>query len=234
MVSVPRLILIVFALPIVAAVFLYLAHKILKRSKQRLSKIFSMFYIFTAIANIVNIIYAPMPHDWLILIIILHVITLFSIFFSLIFVLVSNLIIISSTVIFTVEKQNRIIYIYALLLAGMVAFVPFGFIDINDDGFPVWNPIFFIYVFSVFTCIAVIPVLYTSKTIYKSFQNKMLRKKWQLFIIGLIGLLILFYGIMVANLLNFEIVRLFNSIYSFTIIVWNLMIYYGIGRQIKE
>ncbi|MFX1275573.1 MAG: hypothetical protein ACFFBP_04025 [Promethearchaeota archaeon] len=234
-----RLIIVYISLPIVVVFFLYLAYKILKRSKQRISKIFSALYISTAFGNIINMFYAPLEVLYFeLLIIVLHVLTLFFIFFGIIFILVSNLIILSSTTAFTATKQNLIIIFYGILLGCMALFIPLNGISVNrefiSEGYPIWTWFFFLYVVCVVTGIGVIPILYTSFKIYRNFTNEMLKKKWLYYIIGVIGLLILLYGIMIANLLNIYIIRVINTVYSLSVILWVLLMYYGIGRQLKS
>jgi len=233
--SLTRLIIVYISLPIIVAFFFYLAYKVLKRSKQRISKIFGAFYISIAIGNTINLFYAPLDVTYAkLIIIILHIFTIFFIFLGLIFILVANLIILSSTISFTTKKQNILMVFYAILLGGMFVFIPFGEIDANIEGYPVWSPIFFTYVMLVVSLMTVIPILYTSFLIIKNFENKALKKRWMYFIIGFLGLLALLYGIMVANLMNLEFIRTGNTIYSLTVIIWVLLMYYGIGKQLKN
>ena len=230
-----RLIIVYISLPIIAIFFLYLAYKILKRSKERISRIFGTFYISSALGNIINMIYAPLDVEvFEPLIIILHVFTLFFIFFGFVFIVISNLIILSSTISFTTKKQNLLIVIDGILLAGMVLFIPFGGIDANIEGYPVWHPFFFLYVISVVSLNIGFPILYTSYRIYQNFSSEILKKRWSYYIIGLIGLMALLYGIIIANFLDIGIIRVINTVYSLTVIIWVLLIYYGIGKQLKN
>jgi len=230
-----RLIIVYIALPIIVIFFLFLGYKILKRSKERISRIFGTFYISSALGNIINMIYAPLDVEiFEPLIIILHVLTLFFIFFGFVFIVISNLIILSSTISFTTKKQNFIIAVDAILLAAMVLFIPFGGIDANLEGYPVWHLYFFVYVISVVTLGIAFPILYTSYKIYQNFTSEILKKRWSYYIVGLIGLMVLLYGIMIANFADIDLIRVINTVYSLTVIIWVLLIYYGIGKQLKK
>ena len=62
-----RIITIYVAQGLVCVWFAYLAYKILKRDRKRLTIIFSGFYISAVIGLIFNFIYAPISHEGVIL-----------------------------------------------------------------------------------------------------------------------------------------------------------------------
>ena len=218
---------------IVAVFFLILAYKILKRDTKRLNIIFSCFYISAAAGVIMNFIYALIMVE--IIVLILYYITIFCILFSPIFLLVLELILIKSEKVIDTKAQFMIIGIYAALLISMV-FIPNGVtINASTNWKPVWSVPYYIYTIIILTVGAIVPGLYYSTQIYKKFEDKILKKKWQYFILGLCGLYVLVYGSLTSNTLNREEIRTIWSIISLILVIFPpYLIYYGVGKQIEK
>ncbi|MFX1393222.1 MAG: hypothetical protein ACFFAH_06550 [Promethearchaeota archaeon] len=219
---------------IIAAFFLFLAYKILKRGKKRLNLTFSGLYVFIALGLIVNCIYAPITDESVVLI--LNFITNFCVAFGLVFLTVFNLILLYSEKIITKKKEAIIISIHGALLMISIVFLPFGGVTINEstDWRPVFSLTYFIYFMLVITVMAAIPTLFTSFKIYREFEDKQLKKKWLFFIIGTIGLYIYMYAAFTANFLNIPTFRLILSFFGLTVVLWVYLTYYGVGRQLEE
>ncbi|GAG61764.1 unnamed protein product, partial [marine sediment metagenome] len=125
--------------------------------------IFSMFYLFPVFGLFMNFIYGPMTDEFLVSI--FNFLTNFGIFYSPIFIVVFELMLLKSEKVISTSKQLLIIIIYGIALFGMLffLFVPgFGVTIEGPSWSPVWSLPFFIYVFSVVTIGAVIPTLYFS------------------------------------------------------------------------
>ena len=219
-----------------------MAFQIIRRRRQRLNIIFGSFFISVCIGNIINMIYARMPLYLEPLIKILHFLTLFFMFFAIILIPIVNMIILESTLIFSIKRQNRYILSYGLLLLfGMLILLlfqeifgwPVGFEIEQVHGFPIWSPIFFIYVISITTGFAIIPIILTNWRIYKSFETKTLKKKWLYYFIGSLGVFCIAYSIMIANLLSDQTFRLIISIFGISIVLWVQMMYYGIVSKLE-
>ncbi|MFX1324741.1 MAG: hypothetical protein ACFE8N_07285 [Promethearchaeota archaeon] len=184
---------------------------------------------------------------------ILHFLSVSFVAFGLIFLLIVNLIILESTIIYSVKRQNRFILYYGIILfAGLLILVllpvnpPLVFFDetLGWDRYPEWHPFFFAYQVSVITCLGLIPLFYTSFKIYHRFETKELKRKWRYYLYGSLGLVIFnYYPISLSNLLNFvlrdhpdflTISRSIVSILGITVILWVSLMYYGIGSKLKK
>ncbi|KKK91695.1 hypothetical protein LCGC14_2710380, partial [marine sediment metagenome] len=79
------------------------------------------------------------------------------------------------------------------------------------------------------------PSLYLSFKIYKKFEDEELRKKWKLFIIGFICLIVFMYGIAISNYLDNSTFRLVMGATAIILaIVGGYLIYTGVGRQLEK
>lgn len=212
-----------------------MAYQILKRKKQRINLMLSGFLISATIGNILNMFYAVLTNNTVILI--LHFLTLFFIFFGIVFVFIVNMIILESTLVFSVKRQNRYIVLYGtLLFFGMLILLllPFDLVEIHSRGYPIWHPIFFFYVVSIITGFAIIPLIYTNFKIYFRFETKALKRKWLGYLIGSLGVITIMYLLMINNLLVSASYRSIISIAGFSIVLWVSLMYYGIGSKLKS
>ncbi|MHA2326348.1 MAG: hypothetical protein ACXACB_13160, partial [Promethearchaeota archaeon] len=199
-------------------------------------------------ANFLNMIYFLMDIDDNI-ILILNFLTNFFSLFGAIFILTVNRIILESTIIFPVKRQNMYILFYGILLfCGMLILIllglrfdrtipkpnePFFGVKITADGAPWWGLIFFIYVISFSALFVVIPIIRTSLRIYMSFETKALKKKWLTYFIGSLGTFSIFYLIIIGNLVNDIGFKNIVSIYTISVLLWGSLMYYGIGFKLK-
>jgi len=239
--SITRILTIYVAQGIVCFYFLFLAYKILKRDRKRLNLIFAGFYISPVIGFIVNFIYGPLTDETLV--IALNFITNFGIFFSPIFIVVFDLILLKSEKVINTTKQLVILILYGIALFSMIFFVfiedmgvemALGATGEAPDWSPHWMLPFFLYVVIV-ESFAVVVSLYLSLKIYKKFEDEQLRKKWKLFIIGFCCLIIFMYGIFISNLLNNSTFRLIMGATGLILaIASGYLIYTGVGRQLEK
>jgi len=227
--------------------FLSITFQILKRRRQRLNLIFAGFFISTIIGNVLNIIYYSMTNVNVILI--LNFLTNFFFVLGPIFILTVNRIILESTIIFSVKKQNMYMLFYGIFLfCGMLILIllglgldrlilhpnaPFFGVKITIDLAPWWGLIFFIYVISFSAIFAVIPIIRTSLKIYNSFETKALKKKWLYYFIGSLGAFSIFYLIIIGNMLDDINFKNIVSIYTISVLLWVSLMYYGIGFKLK-
>ncbi|MBY9003817.1 MAG: hypothetical protein KGD73_07585 [Candidatus Lokiarchaeota archaeon] len=230
-----RIITIYVAQGVIFAFFLFLAIKILKRDRKRLNVIFAGFYISPVFGMFVNFIYGPMTDVNLVLV--LNFVTNFGIFYSPIFLVVFDLILLKSEKVITTTKQTLIFLAYGIALFSMVffLFIPGAGVTLNANWSPVWSLPFFIYVISVVSIGAVIPFLYLSLQIYKKFEDDILKKKWKFFIYGFFCLLVFLYGIFISNTLNIDIFRTLLGLVGLILaIIAGYLMYSGVGRQLEK
>lgn len=230
--------------------FSTITYQILKRRKERLNLIFSGFFISIIIGNLLNMIYAAIPYTPpntnKNIILTLNFLANFFFLFGPIFILTVNRIILESTIIFSIKRQNSSILIYGtILFSGMLILVllpdPFNIlgVDLTDEGAPIYKPLFFTYVILFSAAFVVIPVIRSSLKIYTSFETVALKKKWFYYFIGSLGSFGIFYFIFIGNFMNYfsfdtTIFRLIINIYTSSVILWVLLMYYGIGFKLKQ
>jgi len=215
--------------------FLFLAFKILKRDRKRLNVIFSGFYISPVIGFLVNFIYGPMTDVNLVLL--LNFVTNFGIYYSAIFLVVFDLILLRSEKVITTTKQILILLGYGIAMFCMIffLFIPRAGVTLNATWSPVWALPFFIYVVLVVSIGAVIPFLYLSFQMYKKFEDDLLKKKWKYFIYGFCCLIVFMYGIFISNTLDIPIFRTIMGLIGLVLaIAGGYLMYTGVGRQLEK
>ncbi|MFX1322376.1 MAG: hypothetical protein ACFFAQ_12115 [Promethearchaeota archaeon] len=233
----PMRVLTIYVAQGLACIFLiFIAYKILKRDRKRLNLIFSGTYISAAIGLIINMIYAPIANEDIVLI--LNYLTNFGIFYSPIFLVVFNLILLKSEKVITTTKQLAILIGYGIVMFCMIFFVvteDWG-VTINEDTkwSPVWELPFFLYLV-IIESIAVIPLLYLSFQIFQKFEDDQLKKKWRYFIFGFCAFIIFMYAIFLSNFLDISIIRtLMGGIGLILAIAGGYLMYNGVGRQLEK
>jgi len=234
--SITRIFTIYVIQGILCVSFVFLAYKILKRDRKRLNIIFAGFYISPAIGFIVNFIYGPLTDETLVLT--LNFITNFALFYSIIFLVVFELILLKSEKVITTTKQLIILILFGIALFSMIFFVFVEGIGVEmsaPDWSPHWMLPFFLYLLIIESVFAVGPALYLSLKIYKKFEDEELRKKWKLFIIGFICVVVFMYGIFVSNLLDNSTFRLIMGATGIILAIMSgYLMYTGVGRQLEK
>ncbi len=228
--------------------FAALSYQILKRRRQRINLIFCGFFISMIIGFIFNMSYAVISPEYEEIIIFLHFLSWFFVYFGTVFILIVHMIILESTIIYSIKRQNKYILLYGLLLfIGMLIQIlipsPLIGIELTHSGRPGWTLIFFIYVILITSGFSIIPIIITSFKIYHRFETDVLKKKWSYYLIGSLGLISFnLYPIQILNLLTgivpenevLDIIRLIFVISGVSVIIWVSLMYYGIGSKLKE
>ncbi|MFX1502170.1 MAG: hypothetical protein ACFFDH_14495 [Promethearchaeota archaeon] len=180
-------------------------------------------------------------------ILILNFLTNYFFFLGPIFLLIINMIILESTLVYSVKRQTKFILLYGIvLLAGMIILVLMGVVFDKSlkpllgiqiiNGGPKWGLIFFFYVITVVSCFTIIPVIYTNFKIYYQFESNELKRKWRYYLIGFLGLAYIFYSLCVYNILDpvkDSDFRILISLLSVSVILWGYLMYNGIGAKLK-
>jgi len=158
------------------------------------------------------------------------------------------MVILESTIIYSVKRQNRYIVLYGIVLfLAMLTLVLLGirFDNPNNPIFgidltptvgtvPQWGLIFVICIISIMSVFVIIPIIRTSLKIYVSFETKALKKKWLYYLIGSLGLILMFYFMLIDNLYLGDVFRTITLILGVSVIVWGYLMYYGIGFKLKQ
>ncbi len=218
--------------------FLFIVYRILKRDTKRLNLIFTGFYICNVIGLVLNFIYAPITNVNIVLV--LYFLTIGSFLFSGIFLLIFNLILLKSEKVINTQKQLIIMVIYGVALFFMIIFYivpPLKGITIDSGtGWkPVWSWLYFLYCLIVVVLGAIAPSLYYARMIYRKFEDLILKKKWQYFIVGSVCIYTFLIGTLLSNTLNIQTIRTIWSVLAFILVIAGpILIYYGVGRQIAR
>ncbi len=236
--SITRFLTVYIAQGLVCTFFIFLAYKILKRDRKRLNIIFSGFYLSGAFGLLINFIYAPLdPQEFEKTILFLNYLTNFGIFYSPVFLLVFDLILLKSEKVITPFKQIAILIVYGIAMFSMIFFVYIEGLGVEIDPeswSPIWMLPFFLYLLIIESIVTSL-VFYLSFQIYKKFEDETLRKKWKFFIFGTAALIIFMYGIFVSNFLNDATFRLvMGAIGLILAIVGGYLMYNGVGRQLEK
>jgi len=240
--SITRIITVYVAQGLLCVIFLFLAYRILKRDKKRLNVIFAGYYISAAIGLMINFIYAPIDpfqnNTNEVLVLFLNFLTNFGIFYSGIFIVVFDLILLKSEKVVTTGKQTILLLIHGIAMFGMILIASneaWGVEFDPETWSPHWKLPFFLYVVIVETIIVLVPFLYLSLKVMTKFEDEVLRKKWKLFIGGFICSMIFMYGIFISNFLNIPAFRTGMGLTGLILaIIGSYLIYYGVGKQLEK
>jgi len=213
----------------------YLAYRILKRDKKRLNIIFAGFYLFGVIGYIFNFIYGFITNVPVVLA--LNFLTNFFYFYSPIFFVVFELMLLKSEKYINTMKQLLILIGYGIFMFCMIFFVlteGWG-VTFNDEWAPVWKFPIFIYLIIGESIFAVGPVFYLSYRAYYKFEDEQLKKKWKNFIYGFGAYMIFLYTIFISNFLD---IPTFRAVAGFIgiicAIVGGYLMYIGVTRQLEK
>jgi len=229
-----RLLIIFIPQLIVAGLFLFLAIKLLRRNQQRPTVTLCMLYILSGsglIFNAMHVVLAAFQPENVVLLLVIYFLSYFPMLFSPVFILTFIISILRLGDVFTIKKQLIITLIYGFII-GIIFFTPNG-ITFSEQWRPIFSWVFLTLVYIVLTVFIVLPTLWYSRSLVKTFQDKILKRKLSIFITGVIGMLFSIYGIVLYITWQGS---LFSSLWSilttFIIIPSALFIYYGIGREL--
>lgn len=228
-----RYFLVLIIQPILSFVFFTLTYKLLKRKHNRFTINLSLFYILMGTGLLLNILYVIIVTFLKIelLLYFIYIILSFSILFAYIFL---PLFIFQLIKPFFKLKNYLISIIIYGVLCGLLFLIPGGII-INEDTnwIPQYNIFLSLITILFFTSTILIPSILMIFKIYRSFEDKFLKKKFSYFFIGLICLIISFYGLVIYNTWHNSIFRLiWPPIFFFLTIPAAILLYLGVGKDI--
>jgi len=213
----------------------YLAYRILKRDRKRLNIIFAGFYLFGVIGYIFNFIYGFIANVPVVLA--LNFLTNFFYFYSPIFFVVFELMLLKSEKYINTMKQLLILIGYGIFMFCMIFFVPItGWgVTFNTEWAPVWELPIFLYLVIGESVFAVGPIFYLSYRAYYKFEDDQLKKKWKNFIYGFGAYMIFLYTIFISNFLDIPTFRAVAGIIGLICaIVGGYLMYIGVTRQLEK
>jgi len=224
-----RLVLIYVVQLIFSFIFLFIAYKILTRNRNRLTITLSCFYLSEGFGFILGAVYLSFKVNPLVFI--LYFSAIYLILFGQIFLVIFILNLLK--VDFKIKNQYVIIFLYAIV-AFIILNIP-GAISINEETnwTPIWSwsLLIILYIFSI--CVVVLPFMYFYWKLYRSFEDKDLKKKLKYFITGFFGIAITWFGGILYNTwANLYFNSIWNFVLPFVLIPSALIIYYAWGYKI--
>jgi len=225
-----RFFAVVIAQSLACVIFLFIAFNILKRNRKRIGITASGLYLSLAIGLILNLIYFSLKINPLVHI--LYSTTIFLWLFGIIFLLQFNFILKRSEKVFTITKQLGRTAIYGVVLL-IILLIPGGItIDESTNWTPhmSWTLLVILYVF--ITTFMIIPLFYTSIKLYGFFNSEDLKKRWKIYIIGLMGLTINFYGLILYAAWINPVYRSIWTVVSILSVISAITIYFGLGHNL--
>jgi len=232
--DIPRILIIFIPQLIVAGLFLFLAIKLLRRNQQRPTLTLGMLYIFPAsglIFNDMHVVLAAFQPENEVLLLVIYFLSYFLMLFSPVFILTFVISILKLGDVFTIKKQLIITLIYGFIVF-ILFFTPNG-IKFSEQWRPIYSWGFLTLLYIFLTVYIVLPTLWYSRRLIKTFKDKILKRKLITFIIGINGLFFVIYGMVLYITWQDS---LFSSLWSiittFIIIPSAIFIYYGIGREL--
>ena len=230
----PRLLIVFVPQLILASIFLFIAIKLLIRNRMRSIIILSMFYVFSATGLIFNAIFlllaAFIPENTVLLQVV-YFLSFYPMLFSPIFILTFMISLLKLDFVFTIKKQLIVTVIYSIIIF-LIYFTPDGIIFI-DQWRPVYSWPFLMLVYIFYSGYIVIPTLFYSRRLVRTFEDKILKKKLITFLIGVIGMFSSVYGaVLYITWQNPLFKSLWSVITVLIIIPSSIFIYYGIGREL--
>lgn len=226
-----RALFILIVYPFLVMLFLILAYKVLKRNRNRASITLSVFYIILGAGLLLNIIFllATAVTEVEIVLYLLYYLSSFLTIFSFIFIILFINIILK--VDFTNQKYFLIVFFYALGCISIHLFP--GGITFTEDWTPIYGWIFFILAYTFITFTVVAPSILYSIRLSRKFIDRDLKKKLNIFLIGITGVIFTLYGAILFNTWQEPIFKSIYSILGLVILITSgLLIYYGIGKSL--
>ena len=186
-----RLLIVFIPQLILAALFLFLAIKLLRRNQQRPTVTLGMLYIISASGLIFNAIFlliAAFQPENEVLLLVIYFLTIFPLLLSPVFLLTFMLNLLKLGDVFTIKKQLIITLIYGFIIS-IIFFAPNG-IAFSEQWRPIFSWGFLTLVYITLTVFILLPTFWYSRRLIKTFQDKSLKKKLMTFIIGIYGMLL--------------------------------------------
>ena len=233
--DIDRLLLIFISQLILAGLFLFLAIKLLRRNQQRPTLTLGMLYIFPAsglIFNAMHVVLAAFQPENEVLLLVIYFLSYFLMLFSPVFILTFVISILRLGDVFTIKKQLIITLIYGFIVF-IIFFTPNG-ITFNEQWRPIYSWFFLTIVYITLTTFIVLPTLWYSRRLIKTFKDKILKRKLITFLTGVFGYLFSIYGSILYITWQDSLFSSWWSIITTFIIIPSagIFIYYGIGREL--
>ncbi|MFX0042210.1 MAG: hypothetical protein ACFE8L_04805 [Candidatus Hodarchaeota archaeon] len=211
---------------IFCGVLLFIAYKVLKRNRNRLTLTLSGFYFSVSIGLFLNAVYPPLDNKDLVTII--YIIAAYFVLLSPIFLVLFNINLLQAGKENFLRKWAVYIILYTLSLIFCLN-IPGGITILEEPNFrPLFAWEFLIVLYIFISLFIVFPLIITSLKLYKTFKDPMLKRKLGFFFIGSFGLITSLCIMVLYNTFRDPIIRSILSIIgSFIMLLSAGLIYYA-------
>jgi len=215
--------------------FTYVIVKILRRNTNQDSLMLSGFYFCMILGLAMNVIAVVIafftPGEF---IAILYFLATYITILSFVFVVVFILGLLREALLkskYTYKKMFAIILTYGI--AWLVLHLVPGGVSYSENWAPVYSFPLFIAANALFTVSFTIPITYYSVRMRRGIKDANLKRKFSLFIVGIIMVMILIYGVILYNTWQDPLFKTLWSIPAIVLLISSgSLIYYGIGRDL--
>lgn len=219
---------------ILASIFLFIAIKLLKRTRPRPIITLSILYFLLIagfIFNIIHVIIRTIHPENVLLLEVIYFLTFYPLLFAPIFLLTFIISILKLGDVFTLKKQLIITLIYGFVTL-LIFFIPDG-ITFTEQWQPIYSWAFFAAIYTSFTIFITIPTIWYSRRLVRTFQDNILKKKLITFLIGVFAMYSVIYGAVLYLTWQNPLFRTIWSVVTFFLMIPSgILIYLGIGREL--
>ena len=232
-IDLPDLVIIFISQLILASIFLFIAIKLLRRTRPRPIITLSILYFLLIagfIFNIIHVIIRTINPENVLLLKVIYFLTFYPLLFAPIFLLTFIMSILKLGDVFTLKKQLIITLIYGSV-TFLIFFIPKG-ITFKESR-PEYSWAFFAAIYTSFTIFITIPTIWYSRRLVGTFQDKILKKKLITFLIGVFAMYSVIYGAVLYLTWQNPLFRTIWSVVTFILMIPSgILIYLGIGREL--
>jgi len=219
---------------ILATIFLFIAIKLLRRTRPRPIITLSILYFLLIagfIFNILHVIIRTIHPENVVLLKVIYFLTFYPLLFAPIFLLTFIISILKLGDVFTIKKQLIITLIYGFVTL-LIFFIPDG-ITFTEQWQPIYSWAFFTAIYTSFTIFITIPTIWYSRRLVRTFQDKILKKKLITFLIGVFAMYSVIYGAVLYLTWQNPLFRTIWGVVTFFLMIPSgILIYLGIGREL--
>ena len=227
-----RLIIVFVSQSFIIVVLSILGFKILKRNRKRAQISLFLFYILLVLGLVLNIAFVLLtPTNDEVLLRTFYIMSSFFIIFPFIFNLLFINIMLKMEEVFTVPKMIVIVIAYGVGCFSLYL-IPDGIV-FSPTWVPTYSFTLFIVIYVYFTVFMTIPTLFYFFRFYRMFEAQNLKKRYRLYFIGIIIIMVIMYGGIYFITTNNQFFKTVYGLFGFVFeIVAGFLVYYGVGKNL--
>jgi len=227
-----RIIIIFFSQSFIIVVFCILGFKLIKRKRERAQIALFLFYIILSFGLILNIAFVLLtPTNNEVLLRTLYIFSSFFIAFPFVFNVLFLNILLKMEEVFTLGKMAVIVVVYGVVCFSLYL-VPEGIV-FSSNWVPTYSFPLFIVLYIYFTVFMTVPTVFYSIRLYRLVRAQNLKKRYQLYMIGIVIMLATIYGGIYFITTNNQLFKTIYSVFAFIFeITSGLLVYNSLGKNL--